>query len=274
MKKFHVGLQLYSIREQMEADMDGALKQVKEMGYDYVEFAGYFGKTGEEVKALLDKHGLTAISVHRAPSFFQEDMEGEIAFLKAIGAKYSAIPHYAAKNYYEDWKGTMDLFQSLGEKLKENGIQLLYHNHDFEFEAIDGTPIIEKMYQDIPNEIMAPEYDTCWVHYAGKNPAEYLKAYTGEMKVVHIKDFVCDKLGGGPVYELIGVEDTKNQSREERGFRFRPIGKGIQNWEEILKACEEKDVDYVIVEQDQWYDEDPMECARQSRAYLKEQFQI
>ena len=73
MKKFRIGLQLYSIRDAMEKDMDAALKAVKEMGYDCVEFAGYFGKSAEEVKALLDKYGLECVSVHQAPQLFKDD---------------------------------------------------------------------------------------------------------------------------------------------------------------------------------------------------------
>ena len=70
MKKFKIALQLYSIREFMAENMDKTLKNVKEMGYDYVEFAGYYDKEAEEIKALLDKHGLECVSVHRGPDFF------------------------------------------------------------------------------------------------------------------------------------------------------------------------------------------------------------
>lgn len=271
MKKFKVGLQLYSIREDMEKDMDAALGQVKAMGYDYVEFAGYFGKSAEEVKALLDKHGLTCVSVHQAPSLFWEEGQPAIDFLKVIGTKYCAIPWYTVEEYFDNWDGTIEKFTELGKKLKENGIQLLYHNHDFEFRKIDGEAILDKLYATIPNDILMPQFDTCWVHYAGNNPAEYLKKYTGKIEIVHLKDFVCEKLGGGPVYALIdenGDED-KAASKEDNGFMFKPVGSGIQDWPAILAAAEEAGADIVIVEQDQSPERPAMESAKMSREYLK-----
>ena len=185
MKKFKVGLQLFSIRNAMEQDMDAALKAVKEMGYDYVEFAGYFGKSAEEVKAILDKYGLECISVHQAPSLFWEEGQSAIDYLKGIGAKYCAIPWYTVDEFFNNWDETMAKFTDLGKQLKENGIQLMYHNHDFEFRTIDGEFILDKMYATIPNDILKPQFDTCWVHYAGNNPAEYLKKYVGKIDNIY-----------------------------------------------------------------------------------------
>jgi len=89
MKKFKIGLQLYSIHADVEADMESALRKVKEMGYDCVEFAGYFDKTAEEVKSLLEKYDLEGISAHHGIDFF--DDYGAVDYLKTIGAKYVAI---------------------------------------------------------------------------------------------------------------------------------------------------------------------------------------
>lgn len=271
-----VGLQLYSIRDAMEKDMDAALKAVKEIGYDYVEFAGYFGKTADEVNALLKKYGLTAVSVHQNPTLFWEEGQKAIDFLKDIGVKYSAIPWYEASEYEKDMKGSFEKFKKLGEDLKANGITLLYHNHDFEFKKIDGETIIDRMYAEIPAELLQPEFDTCWVHYAGYDPAEYLLKYSGRIDVVHLKDFVCKELGGGPAYALIDADGNpiEPKSKEDNGFKFMPVGYGRQDWKAILEASVAAGAEYVIVEQDDWYDEDSIECARKSRAYLKDNFGI
>ncbi len=277
MKDFKIGIQLYSLREEMEKDMDATLGAVKAMGYDYVEFAGYFGKTAEEVKALLDKHGLTAISVHQNPDLFWKEGQPAIDYLKKIGVKYCAIPWYTVDEYFERWDETIDKFTKLGEDLKANGIQLLYHNHDFEFSKIDGETILDKMYATISAELLQPEFDTCWIHYAGNDPAEYLCKYADrKIDVVHLKDFTCTKLGGGPVYGLIGAGDTptRRKERENNNFKFRPVGYGMQDFKSIIEACEKIGADYLIVEQDQWYDENPLDCAAKSRAYLKENFNI
>lgn len=271
MKNFKVGLQLYSIRDKMEENMDAALKAVKEMGYDYVEFAGYFGKSVQEVKALLDKYNLTAISVHQNPTLFWEEGQSAIDYIKELGVEYAAIPWYTVDEYFNNWDETISKFEALGKQLKENGIQMLYHNHDFEFRKIGDEAILDKLYKVISPEFLQPEFDTCWVHYAGNDPAEYLKKYKGRVQVLHLKDFVCEKLGGGPVYGLIDADgESKNpDNKAENGFKFMPVGQGIQNWENILSVAEEIGTEYVIVEQDQWYEGDSLEYAKESREYLQ-----
>jgi len=273
MNDLKVGLQLYSIRDAMAEDMDNALRKVKEIGYDYVEFAGYFGHSAEEVKAMLDKYDLKCISVHQTYDVFLKNEEKEIEFLKAIGAKYCAIPWMGLENH----KGSADYDQTIADitkvatALKENGIQMLYHNHDFEFNKYEGKFLLDWFYESFTPDLMQTQIDTCWVHYAGYDPAEYIRKYSGRSPIVHLKDFVCTKLGAGPVYALIDStgNEQKKPSKEETGFEFRPLGRGIQNFSEILNAAKEAGTQYVIVEQDDSYDADSIENAKLSREYLK-----
>ncbi len=271
MKKFKVGIQLYSIRDDMEKDMDKALGAVREMGYDYVEFAGYFGKSAEEVKSLLDKHGLAAVSVHQAIDLFEKEGMEAVKFIKDIGADYCAIPWYEAGEYYNNWDETIAKFKKTSKLLSEGGVKLMYHNHDFEFGKIDGEYILDKLYAAIPADMLMPELDTCWVHYAGVDPSEYIKKYAGRMDVLHLKDFVCKELGGGPVYALIDENgnEIKKDNKEENGFKFVPLGSGRQDFNKILSAAEEAGIEYLIVEQDNSPDRTPLEAAKMSREYLK-----
>ena len=272
MKKFKVGIQLYSIRDEMEKDMDATLKAVKEMGYDCVEFAGFFDKTAEEVKAMLDKNDLEAISVHQGADPWLEKGQKAIDYLKEIGVKYCAIPWYDGEKLKDpaEFEKAMKVFADFGKALKENGIQLLYHNHDFEFTKVDGEYVYDKIFKAVPSDILRPEMDVCWIHYAGINPCEYIEKYDG-MKLLHLKDFTCKKLGGGPVYALIGdnSDEAKPASKEDNGFEFRPVGYGIQNFKEILESAEKAGIDYIIVEQDGHPERSSMEDARLSREYLK-----
>ena len=273
MGKLKIGLQLYSVREDMAKDMDKTLGEVKAMGYDYVEFAGYYDKTSEEVKALLDKHGLKCISVHQRYQLFLEEGQKAYDFLNTIGAKYSAVPWMGIEEHQGHGKfdETLANFKKVGKELKDNGIQLLYHNHDFEFEKFEGKYLLDWLYESVDEDLLKTEIDTCWVHYAGVNPAEYIKKYTGRSPVVHLKDFVCKNLGGGPVYALIddsGKEGDK-PSKEDNGFEFRPVGYGIQDMPAILKAAEEAGAEYAIVEQDQPTTASALESAKLSREYLK-----
>ena len=272
MKKFKVGIQLYSIRDAMEQDMDKTLKAVKDMGYDYVEFAGYFGKTAEEVKSILDKYGLEAVSVHQGIELFEEQGQTAVDYLNALGVKYCAIPWYSTDAFLpENFDSTKEKFTKVSKLLKDNGIQLMYHNHDFEFKKIDGEYILDRLYASLDNDVLMPQIDTCWVHYAGVNPSDYVRKYSGRIKVLHLKDFVCEKLGGGPVYALIDKEgkETKSDNKEDNGFKLVPVGSGIQDWKSILEAASDAGVEYVIVEQDSSVDRDPLDAAKMSREYLR-----
>jgi len=268
-----VGLQLYSIREEMEKDMDAALKAVKESGYDYVEFAGYFGKSAEEVAALLEKYDLKCISVHQGYNVFLEDPEYHVKYLKTIGAKYCAIPWMGIENQkgQKGFEKSVAEIKQVAELLKENEIQMLYHNHDFEFQKYDGKFLLDWLYETVTTELLKPEIDTCWVHYAGYDPAQYLEKYTGDIEVVHLKDFVCKNLAQGPVYALIddSGKENKGATQEDNGFEFRPIGQGIQNFTEILESSKRAGAEYVIVEQDMPTTASALESAKQSREYLR-----
>lgn len=273
MKQFKIGLQLYSVRDQMEKDTAGTLKAVKEMGYDYVEFAGYFGKSAEEIRALLDQYSLTCISVHQGLDFYEKGGQTAADYIKTLGAKYSAIPWYDAGKLAGSpaWEETKALFIRCGELLKKNGIQMLYHNHDFEFVMVDGKYKHDYLMQEIPRELLKPEFDTCWVRYAGEDPCRYLALYAGDVEVLHLKDFTCKKLANGPAYALIDAEGNPIEaaSKEENEFRFRPVGQGMQDFPAILAAAEKAGTEYLIVEQDQTYELPSLEAARQSREYLK-----
>lgn len=267
MKKFKVGIQLYSVRREMGEDFEGTLKAVKDMGYDYVEFAGFFDKPAEEVKRILDKLGLTAISVHQGFQVFKEKGQDAIDYLKTIGVKYCAIPWYDKNEMKNNWDQMLEDFKKYSKALKEAGIKLLYHNHDFEFEKTDGEYMIDKLYKELDSSVIDPEFDTCWVHYAGENPSAYIEKYAGRVEVVHLKDFVCKKLGNGPVYDLIG--DKNGAQREDNGFEFRPVGSGVQDFPSILEAAEKSGTEIVIVEQDEFCGIEPLDGVKKSREYLK-----
>ena len=279
MKKFKIGVQLYGVKHTMEKDFEGTLKALADMGYEYVEFAGYYGRTAEELKAVLDKYGLKCISVHQGLEFYNDDPKGKMEYLKHFGVKYSIIPWYSAAELAgsERWPETAAKFKAAAEMLYANGMKLGYHNHDFEFKKHDGKYLHDYICEAIPEEMFEPQLDTCWVHYAGIDPVEKIREFSGRVTVVHLKDFVCKNLGGGPVYALIDKDGNAKGggSREESGFEYRPVGQGMQDIGAILNACEECGTEYVIVEQD-----DPseglseLECARLSRDYLRDTFGI
>ena len=266
MINFPIALQLYSVRDDMAADFEGTLKKVKELGYDGVEFAGLYGKTAAEVKALCEEIGLTPISAH-VPFVDMINDPDLIKVYKEIGCDYVVIP-YLTEEYrpgQPKFKEVIDGAKMLAEKAKENGMKLCYHNHDFEFVKVDGEYAIDILYAEVP-ELM-PQFDTCWVNVGGENPAEYVRKYKGREEILHLKDFVGSKSEN--MYALIGIDE--NEEKDTAGkFELRPVGKGVQNFPEILKAAEEVDIKWVVVEQDNpSMGLTPMECAKTSMEYLQ-----
>ena len=277
MKNFKIGLQMYSVRNYLAKDFEGTVRAVAEAGYEYAEFAGYYGGLGgTEMKELLDKYGMKSISVHAGQELYSDCVKA-FDFYKGFGVRYVVIPWYDRNRMpgSEYWSETKNSFSELAAKARENGMSLLYHNHDFEFASkIDGKYPYDILFEEL-NGLLDPQPDTCWMNYGGVNPSEYLRKYGNRINVVHLKDFVCTKLGGGPVYSLIGKDDTAEKpSRSDTGFKMVPLGQGCQDWESIIGACDEIGAEYLIVEQDDFVDIDPLDGVAQSRRYLKEKFGI
>lgn len=275
MKQLKVGLQLYSIRQAMTEDMDSALAQVKAMGYDYVEFSGgRYGRTAAETRALLDKHGLTCVSVHQSPSFFENDPFDAVDYVKTLGASFCVIPVVRLPAYEENWDGTIALFQKMVAAFREAGISLLYHNHDHEVGCLPGdtVPLLDRILAAVPG--LEPEFDTCWLSYGGADPAAYIRKYAPRLDVVHLKDYRCDALPPEPMWQLLAKGVEKPQKRSQVGFRYVPVGRGVENWQSVLGAVRASHARYVVVEQDESKDCSPLEAARISRQYLGETFGI
>ncbi len=272
MKKFNLGLQLYSVRDAMASDFEGTLKAVSEIGYKYVEFAGYFNKSAKEIKGLLEKYGLKCESVHQTLSVNDDEkVKAEIEFLKELGVKYVFIPWYEKTKLAgsEAWGETLANFKKMSALLREAGMTLGYHNHDFEFARHDGKFLHDHIFDEIGIENIIPELDTCWVRYAGLDPAAKIREFSGNVPVVHLKDFSCKKLASGPVYDLIGGASASSADNE---FKYRPVGRGMQNFDEILAACEESGTETVIVEQDSCYEEGELPAVKASCEYLKSRY--
>lgn len=265
-----VGLQLYGVRDHMEKDVAATLRAIKEIGYDFVEFAGYFGVEAPEMKAILDEIGLTAISAHQAYESILADPAYYINYYHTLGIRFSAIPWMPAEKQKgaEDYAQTIADITRAGKLLREAGVTQLYHNHDFEFETFDGKLKLEWLYESVPAEFLQTEIDSCWVHYAGYDPCKIIAKYAGRAPIVHLKDYIGEQKGG-PVYALIDADGkAMDKSEVVSDFRFAPLGTGKQNMPEILRAAEAAGAQYVVVEQDESYEEDSIASAKKSRDYL------
>jgi len=264
MKKFPIALQVYSVRGDAEQDFAGTMRRVKDMGYDGVELAGLYGKTAAECKAILDEVGLELVSAH-----VNLDLQDQDEILKdyaSTGMKYIAIPWLPGPKDEAEQAEVIDRIRKAGERCKENGMTLLYHNHDFEFHKFGDRYVLDAYYEEISADVLQTELDTCWVNVGGENPADYVRKYAGRAPIVHVKDFVGVKTEN--MYGLIGGKEE--EAKKSGAFEFRPVGSGVQNFPAILEAAEAAGAKWLVVEQDQpALGKTPLECAEMSIQYLK-----
>ena len=260
-----VALQLYSVRDELEADFEGTIAKVKEFGYDGVEFAGLYGKSAEQVKKILADAGLTPVSAHVPLDELLSDTQAVVATYKEIGCKYIAVPYLPEDRRpgTEGFDRTIEDIQKIADVCNEQGIQLLY-------QKLDGKYALDILYSDVTADRLQTEIDTCWVGVAGEDPASYVLKYSGRAPVVHLKDYYMQgKEKPKKLYELIGIEDD-GESASEEAFGFRPVGYGVQNMPAILDASVKAGAEWVVVEQDRPAPGDtPINSVKLSREYLK-----
>jgi len=269
MKNFKVGLQLFSVRGGLARDVEGTLKAVKDMGYDYLEFAGYYDMEASELKKILDKYGLVAISTHDTYEKVLENPEKKKEDMKTLGVKYYAQPWMGLEKHKgsEDYEQVVSDYKKVGTILNENGIKFLYHNHSHEFTRVDNKFVFEWIVEDVGEELLLPEIDVCWVHYAGYKPEDYILKYKNQLPILHLKDFVCENIDGAVYTDEIS-DTPKYPDMEAVGFKGVPVGHGVQDVPAILKAAEEAGTEYIIVE-DEVKGMDCLEAVKLSREYLK-----
>ena len=268
-----VAVQLYSVRDDFGADMRGTLEQVKAMGYDGVEFAGLYGKPVAELRAMLDEIGLVAVSAHVPIDEMLGDVDRVLDDYAALGCRYIAMPWLADERRpgnprYEE---TLEQIAMLGKAAHARGMQLLYHNHDFEFVKVGEEYALDIMYANIPAEYLQTQLDTCWVKVAGEDPAAYVRKYSGRAPLVHLKDFF--KKGTekpANMYGLIGTDAEEVATDDSAEFELRPLGYGVQDVPALLEASLAAGAEWVIVEQDSpAKGQTPMQSVRISRETLR-----
>lgn len=264
MKKHLIALQVYSVRDVAEQDFAGTMRKVKEMGYDGVELAGTYGMTAVEAKKILDETGLELVSAHVPMNQLEED--AILDDFAATGMKYIAIPWFDEPKSPEELAAAVERIRKVGERCKARGMQLLYHNHDFEFNKIDGKYILDSYYSEIPDHLLQTELDVCWVNVGGEKPPVFIRKYSGRAPIVHLKDFAGQKSQN--MYGLIGGEEKKEDPSGK--FEFRPVGYGLQDVPSIVAAADDAGSEWFVVEQDgPSMSRTSMECAEMSIRYLK-----
>ncbi len=186
------GIQLYSIRDLTEKNMDEALRRVSELGYKFVEFAGFFGISAEEIKMMLEKYGLRVSGTHTSWEELAYRFEETVAYHKAIGNKHIIIPGGNFQNQ-ERIDAFVKVINEVQPKLAAEGITLGYHNHHREFlPNKDGSNIEDQLIYRTNIEL---EIDTYWAFVGKTDPVAVLDRLGDRVKVIHIKDGYADGKG-------------------------------------------------------------------------------
>ena len=184
-----VGLQLYTLRNEMGQDFEGALARVAEIGYREMEFAGYFGRSANEVRQALDSNGLNSPAVHVQLGAVRENLQVEIEFASTVGQQYLVVPSVPGnERSADDYRSHADTLNRAGEECRRAGLKMAYHNHDFEFEPTSGRIPYDILLEETDPELVAMELDLFWIVHAGHDPLEYIAAHPGRFSMLHVKD--------------------------------------------------------------------------------------
>lgn len=248
-----IGVQFYTIRDHCRTlpELDESLKRVADMGYRHVQLSGVCPYEADWMAERLRAYGLHAQITHFSYERIVGDVEGTIAFHDIMSCPYIGIgsnPRGITPEGLEQMVG--EIGPVLG-RIRESGHKFMYHNHHMELARFEGRTFLELLCETFTPEECGVTLDTYWVQAGGGDPAWWLRRLKGRVDCVHLKDMVY--------------------SPEDGGVRMAVVGEGNMNYPEILKACEDAQVAYGFVEQDNCYGEDPFACLKRSYDYLTAQ---
>ncbi len=246
-----IAVQLYSLRHVSDS-FDEVAAAAAEAGFEGVELIFLPDHSGEQAKAVLDRHGLQAVSAHVPYQALAEDFSGTVAFHRAIGNDRLIIPmpdpevRQAANA--DMWRAFGKTLNELGVRCRAEGMQLGYHNHAFEMEAFDGGRAIDLVLENAEPENLFWEPDLAWITDGDAAPQELVEKYTGRCPYIHAKDLAL----AGENEDQMGLAD---------------VGYGRLDWDALIPACRAAGATCYVVEHD--LPKDPVASVRRSREFLE-----
>ena len=246
-----IAVQLYSVRGDCSRNFDAALERIAKMGFDAVEFAGYYGYQGKpkELKARLDELSLRVSGTHIGLDVMQGDaLKNTIEFHQATGCRFLIVPGAGGFTDPEKSKGLAEVFNRIAETLKPLGMACGYHNHTGEFKK-EGDKTYWELFAERTSQDVILQQDCGWTAAAGLDPVVFIRKYPGRTRTVHFKPTV---MGGDTAKKAI-------------------IGQDSVDWAKVYAACSSVGgTEWIVIEQEQYPDnKSAMECTEQSLAGLK-----
>ena len=250
-----IGVQLYSFRNQIPKDVPGMLATISKMGIREIEGGGTYGLPMEEYKQLLAKNNLKMISIAADFNKLQTDLPAIINEAKAFGASYVTcfwIPHKGDEFTIDDVNKAISVFNTAGKTLKENGINLCYHPHGYEFRPYEGGTLFDHLVKNLDPKYANFEMDVFWIKHPGQDPVAILKKYPNRFLLMHLKD-----RRPGTEGNQFGRADVESNV---------VLGSGDVGIVEIMKIAKKQGVKHFFIEDES---SRSLEQVPQSLAYLK-----
>lgn len=241
-----IGAQLFTLREYTKNldDFAETLKKVADIGYTTVQVSGTCAFSPDWLRDRLKETGLRCVLTHTPLDAMTADPQKVMADHTVFGCDHIGIGYYDLKE--NSVESLIEKLRPVGDAFAAGGKQLMYHNHDGEFRKVDGIVLLEHLFQALTPAQLGFTLDTFWVQAGGGDPIRWLHHLAGRVPCVHLKDMAYER-------------------------KMAPVGSGNMNFEGILAACADAGARYLLVEQDDCYDEDPFDCLRQSYRYLTAQ---
>jgi len=238
MLKAPVGLQLYSLRAQFQAEgVPKTLDRVKDLGFKYVELAGTYNLAPDKFKAMLDERGLTPIAGHFSFDKFKSDPDGIATEAKALGLQYAGTAWVTGKDAFDGkyCREVAAAFNKAGKALADKGVKFYYHIHGYEFVPFGDETLFDLLVKETDPKYVSFEMDILWVVYPGQDPAKLLAKYPERFCFTHLKDLRKGVATGA----LTGNTDVRNDVT---------LGTGQVNYPAVFAAAAETAVKYHFIE--------------------------
>lgn len=264
-----VGVQLYSVRDDMKSDALGTLKKLAAMGYKHVEHAGYsnrkfYGYTAAEFKKILDDLGMKMPSGHTVmrdnhwnadAKDFTDEWKDTVEDAAVVGQQIVISPSLGEglRKDYDALIRFMDVFNKSGELCKKSGMKFGYHNHDFEFsESLNGKKLFDIILENTEHSLVAQQLDVGNMYGAGGIALDVINKYPGRFESMHVKD------------------EIKSEKGEMGGYESTILGKGILPVKEIVDAGKKiGGTKHFIIEQESYQGKSPLDCMKEDLAVMK-----
>jgi sugar phosphate isomerase/epimerase len=247
-----IGVQLYTVRDQMEKDFAGTLERVARIGFRKVEFAGYFDHQPQEVRALLDRLGLRAPSAHLGLDELRRDLPGQLRTARIVGNEYITVPVLmeALTGQTLDldfWRRTAEEFNRLARAAREQGIGFAYHNHWFEFDRLpDGRTGWDVLLAETDPAMVGFELDLLWATFAGQDPVQLFQRSPGRYPMWHVKDMREMQ----EARRLAAASANLGQFMQATMPRLAAVGSGEIDFRRIFAHAREAGLRHFFVEND------------------------